>query len=180
MDEVIQHATTGDILLFQWGTPGPSRLVTDMTHVGIIERRGNDRLMIWESHAQGDAEYLGISTGGVHVYPLEPRLRGYEGTVAWARLQTPLTSNEQRKLIQTLEGLRGTPFDDAHQDRYIRRCILGLPRRYHPSKRGIFCSEFVAMVFRGVLGISHAKDAECTTPDDILDLGIHHQPKTIK
>lgn len=181
LEEVQKSASTGDVLLFQWGVPGPSRLMTDMTHVGIVERRPNGSLVVWEAHAEGDAEYLGIPTGGVHVHPLVPRLRGYEGSIAWARLRHPLSPGEQRSLLRTLESLRGTPFDEAHQARFIRQCVLGLPGKYHPPKRGIFCSEFVATVFHHAIGARHtSKDAACTTPDDIIDLALHHRPKAIK
>jgi len=171
--ELQAHAKTGDIVLFQWHEAGPSRLVSHMSHVGVIERRGSN-LLVWEAHAAGDASYLGVKSGGIHVHPLTPRLRGYDGMLAWSPLRTPLTTAEDGRLLAFLGGMHGTAFDDEHTSRFIKKCLLGLPVAPNGT---MFCSEFVAAAFEAAIpGHPRKKSAGCHTPDDVVDLALHHPP----
>jgi len=147
-----------------------------MSHVGIVERRGPE-LLIWEAHAQGDADYLGVETGGVHVHPLVPRLRGYRGKVTWAPIHHPLTPAEETRLLTFLLEMHGTAFDDAHTSRYVAECMLGMPSK--PPSSSVFCSEFVAMAFDAVFGRRRARSTTCYTPDQVVDPRTHHPPRRI-
>lgn len=168
------HARTGDVVLFQWHAPGPSRLVSTMSHVGVVERRGR-HLYIWEAHAAGDADYLGVETGGVHVHPLVPRLKGYDGAMTWAPIRRPLTPSEETRLLTFLRRMRGKAFDDKHTSRYVSECLLGISK---PPSSSVFCSEFVAMAFDAVFGRRRASTT-CYTPDQVIDPRTHHPPRRI-
>ena len=170
------HAKTGDIILFQYHTPGPSRLVSTMSHVGIVERRGR-HLYIWEAHAKGDADYLDVETGGVHIHPLAPRLKGYSGITTWAPVRRPLTPAETVNLQAFLREMHGTAFDDKHTSRYVAECLLGMPSK--PPSSSVFCSEFVAMAFDAVFGRRRARSTTCYTPDQVIDPMTHQPPRQI-
>jgi hypothetical protein len=85
-NELQRTCNTGDIILFRWNDIDLGfRIFSKFSHVGMIYKK-NKRLYILETHPEGETSNIGIDTSGVHLHNLKKRIRYYNGTVYYAKL----------------------------------------------------------------------------------------------
>lgn len=164
VQHVLDHAKTGDILLFS-GFGGDSSIIkgwswSSWSHVGIIVR-GSSGVYLW--HANVDDSRLDairgrpLSDGGTQLNDLEVILRAYNGALIWRPLSQEIPSHLMNPIIKDysehdfnrsyLDMLSSTVTPVGSTIRALRGPVSG-PADAH------FCSELVTKTYQlvGALG----------------------------
>jgi hypothetical protein len=167
----IHDLRTGDLVLFRRNLPNPlEQMFSVYTHVGMVVRTGDQRLMILETHAPGDTAHLGVREGGVHMYDLRHRIQTYRGQVFAARLR-PDIEVDIETLAKRLPELMAIPFVSPKPQ--IARCVLG---RRTPSDTGMFCSHFVGHLLILVRALPPGTQVHCLTPESLARMPVFMPP----
>lgn len=144
---------TGDVLLFagRGFTSAVIRLFTrsPWSHIGMVVRLpGEPEPLVLESTGMSESAdwRLGRPVGGVALVPLSRKLADYPGDVAVRRREgAPLGQREQRLITGLVRRLWQRPYKNYLLCNAID--VLTAFRR-PPSRRGWFCSELVAEMYR--------------------------------
>lgn len=150
---------TGDILLYRTAQRRSildSLVSPQFSHVGIVFLHGGKPFVL-EAHAEEKER-----PGGVFAYPVEQRVRAYDGEV-WASL-----SPDRRINHWPLSGNIPRYLQLDYDDQY-RWTIFRWSRR--PGDRRVFCSELVTMALQDLqIGRALQWNPVRTTPDNLLQM----------
>lgn len=149
-----EQLKTGDLVLFS-GRTLSSRLVRIFTgsrwsHIGMVVRLPDmpGTPLLWEATRPSKVRdiFRGMPADGVQLVPLDDRVLSYEGHVAIRRLQgVSPDAGRRRCLEQLMDAWRDRPYHN-----FVRRFfgVLLCRDAGSPFRRGGFCSELVAEVYR--------------------------------
>ncbi|GAA5125870.1 hypothetical protein GCM10023339_49700 [Alloalcanivorax gelatiniphagus] len=150
---LVSSLQTGDLLLFAGRglVSATIRLFTRSrwSHIAMIVRLpGDDRPLVLEAMGTSESAdlHLGRPVNGVALVPLADKLRDYPGViVVRRRLGPPLCARRQRLVARLVRRLLHRPYKN-----FLWCNALDLLSGYTrpPDRRGWFCSELVAEIYR--------------------------------
>ena len=158
---------SGDLLLFRYReTPLVHDVVSPFSHVGIaIRHPETQELSVLESHNAGDAEKIGVYTGGAHFHPLAARVRSYDGDVWVCRLNRPASDARVVELLNDAE-LMSVPFEPKFVQQFLKCLLFSWLVKPNSSKK-MYCSQFAVHALQK-LGIASAHATKwCASPIDV-------------
>ncbi len=152
--------TSGDLILFRWNPVGPIfRFFTKYNHGGLVV---GDRIL--ECHPEGDAEDIGVFSGGVHLNPLMERLKTYNGRCFISRQQIDISDHIDKV---DLSEFLDRPFDDNFRATFVKSVVYKLFSVADTStKPDMCCSELVEAVLQKI-NVS-MDPSTVTTPSSFL------------
>lgn len=165
-EDALRHCDSGDLVLFRHREFSVTRAISHFTHAGIVHVGDDGATYIVETHARGDVEGR---DAGVHIYDLAKRVREYQGTVALARLKTPLSASQRARF--SVQKYLDIPFYQGYASHFVKHCLVlpSRPSRSAKTSPGMFCSEFIGRVQKDIgLRGGHARN-DCLTPDNLAD-----------
>lgn len=163
---------TGDLVLFS-GRSFAARIVRGFTgsrwsHVGLVVRQPDmpQTPLLWEATLASKAHDIteGKAFDGVQLVALDDRIASYPGLVAVRRLQYVQTNAQARAHLEMLiEEWRAKPYRN-----FIRQHITAWMRGEEALsfRRGGFCSELVAEVYRRWSLLPQSRPAHHYVPRD--------------
>ena len=178
LEHALTKVKTGDLVVCRsrYGALDlPVRIVSPVTHIGMVVRDHSGARVV-ETHAAGDTKQLGVTESGVHAYPLDQRIRTYEGQVYLCQMTSRLNAQQERALRKALMDLKDVPFESNYRNHFITRCFIGRRQPTGQPREAMFCSEYLAlaMVHAGLLPPDTI--TECMSPSSLLDLRVNDYP----
>lgn len=164
-ENALRDCDSGDLVLFRHREFSVTRAISHFTHVGIVHVKDGAKYIV-ETHARGDVKG---QDAGVHIYDLAKRIREYQGTVALARLKTPLSASQRARF--NVQKYLDIPFYQGYAAHFVTHCLVlpSRPSRSAKTSPGMFCSEFIGRVQKDIgIRAGHARD-DCMTPDNLAD-----------
>ncbi len=179
-DELKSKAKSGDLILF---SHYPKKFLKRMriyanqtiigskyTHIGIIHKK-NGELYVCEITAKNkeDEQKYGNVTGKCACYPIENRIKKYEGSVTVRFLNKPLTDNQEKILDVEISNLKDD-FVKSIDDHMLNHCMVKklCPICTPKKKKGMFCSEYVATLLKKIGVLNKNMDTLCAIPQDFV------------
>lgn len=157
---------SGDLILFRYtATPLIHDIASPFSHVGIaIRHPETHELLLLESHNAGDAEKIGVFTGGAHLHSLAARIRSYHGDIWVCRLNRPAPDARVVELVHDRD-LLSIPFETKFVQQFIM-CLL-VPWVVKPTGKKMYCSQFAVHALQK-LGIASPNAVKwCASPVDV-------------
>lgn len=136
---------TGDLILFRYSdTELTFRMISKYTHVGMVLKTSKG-LYVIECHPNTVCECK--NNGGVHVYPLDKKIKTYDGSLYFCKMD--LTSAQRRQvkkvILKNLESYKKKKFE-----LYISTMLLSavLHKKYPISIKNMYCSQFIMQIYK--------------------------------
>lgn len=180
LEAALAQAKTGDLVVFKsvYGSGAfdiPTRMITPVTHVGmVVKNRGVTSIV--ETHAAGDTRRLGVYSSGVHTYPLDQRVRAYEGDVFICQMTAQLDSRGEHALRAALTELSTVAFEADQRGHYVKHCLVNRRPPSGTPRDKMFCSEFLALALVRAGLLPPDTNTECMTPSALLDVRVNDYP----
>jgi len=170
--ELRNYMKTGDVIGFS-GKGDVSNVIKhftncDISHVGIVYRTAEDRVIIMESTSLNDIPdcVTGEQIKGVQQQYLSDRLSSYDGQAYWYALDTDVEDFTPMNIW----------LEDVHEDRteYDTVQAIGAGIDYfvpdnHECYRKLFCSELVSQALQLAGVIPEDINASEQTPADVVN-----------
>lgn len=179
LSDVLLHVKTGDLLVCRsrygaWDLPG--RIMSPVTHVGMVVRDHSGACIVVETHAAGDTKQLGVAESGVHVYPLDQRIQTYEGQVYLCQMTSHLSAQQEHALRKALMDLKDVPFESNYRRHFITHCFVGRRCPTGQPREAMFCSEYLALALVHAGLLPSDTITECMSPSSLLDMQVNGYP----
>lgn len=140
-------AETGDLICFRWNyVDALFRIFSNFSHVGMIIKI-NKKLYILEIHPNEDDKI----NGGVHLYLLENRIKGYYGNYYYTKLNTTYKKRKNIKnhIKSNLQFYKQSiHFDDNFKYIFVQNYIYNLFNLKINKRNTMFCSEFIGNILK--------------------------------
>lgn len=162
-EELHSTCNTGDILLFRWNDIDLGfRIFSKFSHVGMIYKKKNGKVYVLETHPEGETSNFGVDTSGVHLHNIKKRIRHYNGTVYYAKLNlrddpakssaNPAKSSAdpakssadpakptfnfiEKYIKHNLKRYKTIPFDDNFRNEFLKSFMWHLLGMYKPIRK---------------------------------------------
>ena len=170
LDELYNNCKTGDLLYFRWNNVKLQNDIFSMfTHIGMILEINNDKFII-ETHLEGDAKELGVTTGGVHLHKLSDRIKYYDGTIYHSPLKQDIDKDKLILFIKNIDKYKNIQFTNDYINYITKNCLIQkfFNNCIENNNKKMFCSEFTLFCFYE-LGLIE-KNCKCFYPSDFIHL----------
>lgn len=146
---------TGDLILFRYSnTELTFRMISKYTHVGMV-LQSKCKLYVVECHPNTVCECK--NNGGVHVYPLDQKIKTYDGSLYFCKMNLSTFQRRRIKKVihKNLESYKKKKFE---LDIHVMLLNAVLHKKYPASSKKMYCSQFIMQIYKD------AKIYKNTTP----------------
>ena len=161
LNKILKQCKTGDIILFKWNfTDLIVRFASKFNHIGLIYKKKN-RVYIIEMNPEDDK-----LKEGVHKYNLKKRLKKFDGTCYYAKLNKNIhiDNNNLEKLLKKYKNI---PFDNYFRLSYPKNWIRQKLNLKIPKKNTMYCSEFIELFLKDLNILPKNHDTSISTPSTL-------------
>ena len=180
IDEVLNVAETGDIILFKYKDKYfldiKKHLLTFFSHCGMVVENDNNKYIL-ENFSKNDYNKYN-NKGGATLIDLKSRIKDYNGSVFIIKLKNKLDLDRKNTLINKLETYLKYNYYENYEKFMFQKCILNF--KMNKNENELICSEFVFMILKDLNLINYKEYISCKTPWNIFNLEFYDKYKFYK